>query len=122
MSKFLVQGRDAGERLNRLCTSDVDGPEGLMTYTQWLDEEGKMQADLTVSKLGPDKYFVVATDTMHRHVETHARKHLTHADGRHHVTLTDVTGGIGALFSLLRACVCMYVLRVESDLLQATVL
>ena len=30
MSKFLVQGRDAGACINRLCTANVDGPKGLL--------------------------------------------------------------------------------------------
>jgi hypothetical protein len=28
MSKFLIQGRDAGDCLNRLCTANIDGPKG----------------------------------------------------------------------------------------------
>lgn len=40
MSKFLVQGRDAGSFLNYLSTANVDGEEGRITYTQWLNERG----------------------------------------------------------------------------------
>jgi hypothetical protein len=29
-----------------------------------------MEADVTVTRLGVDKYMVVATDSAHRHVET----------------------------------------------------
>jgi glycine cleavage system aminomethyltransferase T len=76
MSKFLVQGRDAGSCLNRLSTANVDGAEGKIVYTQWLNERGKLEADLTVMKLAADKFIVVATDTAHRHVETHMRKHF----------------------------------------------
>lgn len=32
MSKFYVQGLDAGRVLSRLCTGPVDGPVGLITY------------------------------------------------------------------------------------------
>ena len=42
MSKFLVQGRDAGKFLNTLSTADVDSADGTITYTQWLDESGKV--------------------------------------------------------------------------------
>ena len=52
MSKFLVQGRDAGRELNQLSAADVDGAAGRITYTQWLNEDGKLEADLTVTKLG----------------------------------------------------------------------
>jgi 4-methylaminobutanoate oxidase (formaldehyde-forming) len=55
-----------------------------------------MEADLTVTKLTEDKFFVVATDTMHRHVETWAKRNLN-PDGSKHVFLTDVTGGYAQL-------------------------
>lgn len=88
MSKFLVQGRDAGSFLNMLSTANVDGEEGRITYTQWLNERGYMEADLTVTKLSPSEYIVVATDTMHNHVLDHMRRRLTKSD---FVTITDVT-------------------------------
>lgn len=96
MSKFLVQGRDAGPCLNRLSTANVDGDANTITYCQWLNDAGKMEADLTVTKLTEDKFFVVATDTMHRHVETWAKRNLN-PDGSKHVFLTDVTGGYAQL-------------------------
>lgn len=89
MSKFLVQGPEAGEFLNSLSTADVDGPSDTITYTQWLDERGMMQADLTVTKLSPTSFMVVATDTQHRHVLTHMLSRLR-TDARCEVT--DVTG------------------------------
>ena len=96
MSKFMVQGKDAGKCLNRLSTANVDGEEGMITYTQWLSNEGKMEADLTVSKLGPEKYLVVATDTMHRHVETWAKRNLD-PNGDKHVFMSDVSGAFAQL-------------------------
>jgi heterotetrameric sarcosine oxidase gamma subunit len=88
MSKFLVQGRDAGAFLNRLSTANVDGASGRIHYTQWLDERGYMQADLTVTKLKDDEFLVVATDTMHNHVHDHMLRRLTRND---HAFVTDVT-------------------------------
>jgi glycine cleavage system aminomethyltransferase T/glycine/D-amino acid oxidase-like deaminating enzyme len=74
MSKFRVEGRDAGRLLNQLSANDVDGEAGRITYTQWLNEGGTLEADLTVTKLAEQKYFVVASDTAHRHVETRMRR------------------------------------------------
>jgi 4-methylaminobutanoate oxidase (formaldehyde-forming) len=88
MAKFLVQGTDAGERLNWISANDVDGAAGTITYTQWLNEHGRLEADLTVTKLDDEKFWVVASDTAHRHVETHMRRHM---EG-HHAFVTDVTG------------------------------
>jgi 4-methylaminobutanoate oxidase (formaldehyde-forming) len=88
MAKFLVQGKDAGARLNWISANDVDGDPGVITYTQWLDEHGRLEADLTVTKLDDERFWVVASDTAHRHVETHMRRHM---DG-HQAFVTDVTG------------------------------
>jgi glycine cleavage system aminomethyltransferase T/glycine/D-amino acid oxidase-like deaminating enzyme len=89
MSKFIVQGRDAGKTLNYISANNVDGAPGVITYTQWLDEGGKLQADLTVTKLDDERYWVVASDTAHRHVETWMRRHI----GDAHAFVADVTSG-----------------------------
>jgi 4-methylaminobutanoate oxidase (formaldehyde-forming) len=94
MSKFLVQGRDAGGLLNWISANNVDGPSGMITYTQWLDEGGKLEADLTVTKLDDERFWVVATDTAHRHVETWMKRHVTE-DVR--MSVTDVTSGYGQI-------------------------
>ncbi|HEY6460537.1 MAG TPA: FAD-dependent oxidoreductase [Polyangiaceae bacterium] len=93
MSKFLVQGRDAGRVLEHISANKVDGAPGVITYTQWLDEAGKLQADLTVTKLDDDRFWVVATDTAHRHVETWMKRHA----GDAHAFVTDVTSGYGQI-------------------------
>jgi 4-methylaminobutanoate oxidase (formaldehyde-forming) len=95
MSKFMVQGRDAGTCLNRLCTADVD-KTGVITYCQWLNDAGKMEADVTVSKLSDEKYMVVATDTMHRHVEAWMRRHLPRRPADH-AFVHDCTGAYAQL-------------------------
>ena len=63
MSKFLVQGRDAGHVLNHISANDVDGDVGRITYTQWLNDKGTLEADLTVTKLSDEEFMVVVTDT-----------------------------------------------------------
>ena len=94
MSKFRVQGRDAGRLLDSLSGNSVNGAVGEITYTQWLNPRGTLEADLTVTKLpsssadGND-FLVVATDTGHRHVESQMRRHF----GDAHAIVTDVTGG-----------------------------
>jgi glycine cleavage system aminomethyltransferase T/glycine/D-amino acid oxidase-like deaminating enzyme len=93
MSKFLVQGQDAGALLSRLSANAVDGPSGLITYTQWLNEGGTLEADLTVTKLDDERYWVVASDTAHRHAETWMRRHV----GERHAFVTDMTSGFAQL-------------------------
>ena len=76
MSKFLVEGRDAGRVLDHISANHVDGAAGQITYTQWLNEAGTLEADLTVTKLDDDRFWVVASDTVHRHVLTWLRRHI----------------------------------------------
>lgn len=94
MGKFLVQGRDAGACLNQISANDVDGAAGVTTYTQWLNSSGKLEADLTVTKLKEDHYLVVVTDTMVRHAETWLRRNIPESK---HAFVTDVTSAYAQL-------------------------
>lgn len=93
MSKFRVQGSDAGQLLDLLSANAVNGEPGRIVYTQWLNEAGTIEADLTVTKLDYDDFLVVATDTAHRHVETWMRRHA----GDQRASITDVTSGLAQI-------------------------
>ncbi len=94
MSKLLVEGRDAGRVLNHVSANQVDGPAGQITYTQWLNPDGKLEADLTVTKLADDRFWVVASDTAHRHAMTWLRRHI---DDDAHVFVADMTSAYAQL-------------------------
>jgi 4-methylaminobutanoate oxidase (formaldehyde-forming) len=91
MAKFLVQGRDACALLNRISCNDVDVAPGRVVYTAWANEQGGFEADLTVTRLGEDRFLVVVGENSHGHTETWMRRH-TGAD--EFVTLTDITPGV----------------------------
>jgi 4-methylaminobutanoate oxidase (formaldehyde-forming) len=55
-AKFLVQGRDACRVLNRISCADVDVAIGRIVYTQWLNERGGIEADLTVTRLSEAQF------------------------------------------------------------------
>jgi glycine cleavage system aminomethyltransferase T/glycine/D-amino acid oxidase-like deaminating enzyme len=90
MSKLLVQGRDAEKVLNRICANNVAVPVGRIVYTQWLNERGTIEADLTVTRLAEDRYLLVLVDSIHRHVVGWLEKHIP---AEAHVFVTDVTSG-----------------------------
>lgn len=90
MADFSVTGPDAGAFLDRLSTARVDGEAGVITYTQWLNEAGTIEADLTVTKLDEDSFLVVASDTAHRHVGEWMRRNR----GSYDVDISDITSGI----------------------------
>jgi 4-methylaminobutanoate oxidase (formaldehyde-forming) len=93
MAKLEVTGPDAGPLLDRLSTNSVDGEPGRITYTQWLNEGGTLEADLTVTKRGDGDFLVVASDTAHRHVLTWLRRHA--GDAR--VSIADLTSGLAQI-------------------------
>ncbi|MBK7469633.1 MAG: GcvT family protein [Betaproteobacteria bacterium] len=98
MAKFLVCGNDAGRLLNWISANHVDGDAGRVTYTQWLNDAGKIEADLTVTKLDADRFLVVASDTAHRHAETWMRRHIMHnGTTGAHVFVSDITAGMAQL-------------------------
>ena len=58
-AKFMVRGPDAMPALNWIGSADVDAPVGKVCYTQWLNDRGGIEADLTVTRTGEDEYLVV---------------------------------------------------------------
>jgi glycine cleavage system aminomethyltransferase T/glycine/D-amino acid oxidase-like deaminating enzyme len=90
MGKFLVQGRDAEKVLNRICANDVAVPVGRIVYTQWLNERGAIEADLTVTRLAEDSFLVVTSDVIHGHVYAWLKRHIP---PEAHAFVTDVTSG-----------------------------
>jgi glycine cleavage system aminomethyltransferase T/glycine/D-amino acid oxidase-like deaminating enzyme len=76
MSKFLVQGHDAASVLNYISTNNVDGPVGKIAYTEWLNERGTIEADLTVTRLAEETFMVICSDAAHRHVETWLKRRI----------------------------------------------
>ncbi len=59
-SKYLVQGRDAVNLLQRISSADVDVEPGRMVYTHWLNARGGIEADLTVTRLADDEFWVIS--------------------------------------------------------------
>ena len=94
MSNFLVQGPGAEDALNRISGNNIAVPVGQCVYTQWMNEGGGTEADLTITRLDEFEFFVVAAEAFHRRVETMLRRGASQT-----VAVTDVTSGY-ALLSL----------------------
>lgn len=93
-SKILVQGRDAERILNRICTADMSVANGKCVYTQWLNERGGIEADLTVTRLTDEQYLVITAAFTHTHVISWLKQHIP--DGSH-CYITDITGAYAML-------------------------
>lgn len=93
-SKFRVQGRDAMKVLNNISANNVDVEPGRLVYTQWLNERGGIEADLTITRLAENDYLVVTGasvqvrdfDWLTRHIPDDA-----------HCVATDVTSAYSVI-------------------------
>lgn len=57
--KLRVRGAGALALLQNLAGNDVDRPVGSLIYTQFLNERGGIESDLTIARRGADEFFVV---------------------------------------------------------------
>lgn len=57
--KYRVEGRDAVAVLNRICANQIDVAVGRVVYTQWLNDLGGIEADVTVTRLSEMSFLVV---------------------------------------------------------------
>jgi 4-methylaminobutanoate oxidase (formaldehyde-forming) len=93
-AKFLVEGPDACAVLNRIAVSDVDVPEGRIVYTQWCNEEGGIEADLTITRLGETRFLVVTGAAVQTRDLAWLRQHVPEGA---RCTVVDVTSGLPML-------------------------
>ena len=96
-AKFLLQGRDAEAVLNRVSANNVSVPVGKIVYTQWLNERGGIEADLTVTRIAEDCFMVVTAFSSAVRDFHHLKSNIP--EGAHAV-LTDVGSGM-AMFGLM---------------------
>jgi 4-methylaminobutanoate oxidase (formaldehyde-forming) len=89
-----VQGPNAEQVLNRVCANDVAVDVGRIVYTQWLNEQGGIIADVTVTRLDEDRYLVISADNVHRRLGAWIKRHTREGEL---VVVTDVTSGTAML-------------------------
>jgi heterotetrameric sarcosine oxidase gamma subunit len=77
--------------LNTVSANNVDVDPGRVVYTQWLNERGGIEADLTVTRLAEDKFLVVTGAVPQTRDMAWLKRHTP--DGAHCVA-TDITSGL----------------------------
>ena len=93
-AKFRFEGRDTLAVLNRICANNIDVAPGRVVYTQWLNERGGIEADLTVTRLTEHAFMIVSA------AETEVRDFYwlkRHIPDDAHCVLTNVTSGMGVI-------------------------
>ena len=85
--KIRVEGRDAEAVMNKICGGDMSVPAGRIVYTQFLNKNGGIEADVTVTRLSETAYLVVTPAATRLADETWLRRHAGDAN----VVITDMT-------------------------------
>ena len=93
-AKFLVQGPDAEAVLNHISANNMSVPVGKVVYTQWLNERGGIEADLTVTREAQDRYLVVTAAATQTHDFSWLERNIP-AGAR--VTAVDVSSSMAVL-------------------------
>mgnify|MGYP001447203262 FL=1 len=86
-AKFSVTGTDALEVLNLISANEIDVKPGRGVYTQWLNNRGGIEADLTVNRIEENKFWVVTSAAS----QTKDLSWLTRASNKKSVKIQDIT-------------------------------
>src|SRR2546423_530222 len=93
-AKVEVSGPGALGFLQRLCDNDMDRPPGSITYTQMLNRRGGIECDFTVTRLDPERFFIVTGTAFGNHDLSWIGKHQPADDS---VMVEDVTAARACL-------------------------
>jgi glycine cleavage system aminomethyltransferase T/glycine/D-amino acid oxidase-like deaminating enzyme len=93
-AKYLVQGRDAAKVMQRLCANDVSVSVDKIVYTQFLNQRGGIEADVTVTRLAEDSFLVVTIAASQIRDFEWTKRNIAESD---RVILTDVTSSYAVL-------------------------
>ena len=91
--KIRVEGRDAEAFMNYVGGGNYSVPNGKIVYTQFLNNGGGIEADVTVTRLSETVYLVVTPAATRLADQTWMQRHV----GDFNVVITDVTAGEGVL-------------------------
>jgi len=90
-AKYSVEGRDACKVLNHICANNIDVEPGRIVYTQWLNERGGIEADLTVTRLSENRFMVVTGAAPQTRDMSWLRRHTPE---NANCIATDITSGL----------------------------
>ncbi len=91
-SKFELKGIKTHSELQRICTANIKNEEGRTTYTQMLNKDGGIEADLTVACLEKNYFRIISSAATRQHDKHHILKHLDSS-----VEFNDVTENYACL-------------------------
>lgn len=93
-AKLMVIGKDAEATLQHICAGNIAKAPGRTTYTQMLNDKGGIEADVIVSRISDNEFYLVTGTAFGLHDSHHIRRHMP-KDAN--ATLVDVTSAYGVL-------------------------
>ena len=75
-SKFELSGKNSYALLQKICTANIKNQSGKCTYTQMLNVDGGIEADLTVVCLERDIFRIVSSAATRERDKFHIKKYL----------------------------------------------
>ena len=91
--KIRVEGRDAVAFMNYIGGGQYDVPVGKIVYTQFMNNNAGIEADVTVTRVSETAFLVVTPAATRQADQVWMQRHL----GDFNVVITDVTAGEGVL-------------------------
>ena len=85
-AKFELKGKNTHAELQRLCTANIKNELGKATYTQMLNEDGGIEADVTVVCLDKEHFRIISSATLRERDKHHILKNLDSEIGFKDVT------------------------------------
>ncbi len=85
-AKFEISGPDAQAALQYISASDMNVDTGKVVYTQWLDDRGGINADLSITKIAGQRFWVVTSIGSYNRDWWNLKHHL-----KGDVELTDIS-------------------------------
>jgi len=91
-SKYDLKGQKTHNELQKICTANVKDEIGKTTYTQMLNKDGGIEADLTVVCMDKNYFRIISSAANREHDKFHILKYLSEE-----VEFKDVTDEIACL-------------------------
>ncbi len=87
-AKFEMFGPGTLDVLQRLAACNMDRPVGSVIYAQLCNEQGGVEADLTITRLGVEHFYIVTGSGFGTHDSDWIRRHIPKSAGIHLIEVT----------------------------------
>jgi len=101
-AKFEIIGAGSLDLLQRLAACNIDKPDGTVIYAQLCNETGGIEADLTITRLSRDHFYIVTGSGFGTHDADWIRRHMPKDGSVHLIEVTSARAVINICGPLSR--------------------